>query len=46
MYKHEDSLHLPPLVPPAGVEEAGWVNGILAWITVELGLGILDKGGC
>jgi hypothetical protein len=46
MYKHEHAQRLPSLVTPRMVEAAGWVNGVLAWVTVELGLAILDKGGC
>lgn len=45
-YKREYALHLPPLVTPRMVEAGGWVNGVLAWITMELGLAILDNSEC
>lgn len=45
-YKREYALHLPPWVTPRMVEAGGWVNGVLAWTTMELGLAILDNSGC
>jgi hypothetical protein len=46
LWKCEKVLHLPPLVSKRMEEAGDWVNGVLAWITVELGAAILDKGGC
>jgi hypothetical protein len=49
-YKQAHALHLPPLVTPRMAEVGGWVNGILAWVTVELDLGLStldwETGGC
>lgn len=45
-YKHEHALNLPPLCTVPMMEAGGWVNGVLAWITVELGMGILGEGRC